>query len=558
MVFLSTGSRLDNPYSSKKGGGSLSPKLWFAVLLLVLWFGIILVVVDEDPQLRKEVLDDLHREENLIQSKLRRGRLRAKKWLRDRIGDDEPAASSSSSKSSSASSINANAERKHQWDLTRLEDLALRTGPADEPIHIVFSTDCGPYQKWQSYQFFLSALRVNQPGRITQIASGCTETEKEELNEWHEVHVAPLSLRFGLHLTPEFSNVRDAEGKTVGTYEFFNKPFGLRHWMEYGEGMGIDRERNLPLRHDTIVALLDPDHMLVRPITGHFASPADVFRTGSMKEGSGGNVDSTTTLKENRTKFTVRHGHPLSQEYGFRDGWRKYAHVAGEDSPATRVTATEALRSYAVGPPYVATALDMYRIATLWCEFAPLVHNEFPELMAEMYAFSIATAHLGLPHQLVSSMMVSDTSVSSRNDVGGGEGWRMIDAIPAADVCSFAMNSLDADVRPLPTLLHFCQRYGVGDHDFFAKKKLPTDFFTCESPLLEEPARGIGSGKYLYRRPPFLANKVKLSAEEEKREAFMICAMIGVLNEYALYFKNRHCGEGANLKKEISLHDLPE
>lgn len=35
--------------------------------------------------------------------------------------------------------------------------------------------------------------------------------------------------------------------------------------------------------------------------------------------------------------------------------------------------------------------------------------------------------------------------------------------------------------------------------------------------------------------------------------------IIGFLNEAALFYKNRHCEEGGvNLKKEISLRDLPE
>lgn len=209
--------------------------------------------------------------------------------------------------------------------------------------------------------------------------------------------------------------------------------------------------------------------------------------------------------------------------------------------------------------PYIATALDSYKIAMKWTEFVPKVHHEFPELLAEMYAYSIATAHLALPHQLMATLMVSDTYHEPTAKGGGeGEGWAFIDNIPGDEVCSFAMNSLDADVYPLPSVLHFCHRYGVGDRAFFAKKKLPKNFFSCESPLLEEPPMDIGSGKYLYRKPPFVDKKVELSAVVEKREAFMICASIGFLNEASLFYKNRHCGDDANLKKELNLHDLPE
>lgn len=349
--------------------------------------------------------------------------------------------------------------------------------------------------------------------------------------------------------------MKDESGNKVGDYDFFNKPFGLLHWMEHGEHMGVDPDTNQPFRHDTIVILLDPDQMLMRPITGHFQSSDTIFRGGPKDGGGGGgdNVDTELTYKENKSAFVVRHGHPLSQEFGFGDSWLDFAKVAGKESPATKVTSSEAKRSYAVGPPYIATALDMHAIAQKWVEFVPLVHSIFPELIAEMYAFSIASAHLELPHQLVGSLMIS---VTSNND--GGEGWKWIDALPSDNICSFAMS--DDNSHTLPSVLHFCQRYGVGDRNFFAKKKLPKDFFSCESPLIEEPAMDIGTGKYLYRKPPFLDTTVKYSATAEKREAFVICKMTGFLNQAALFFKRKHCSSGSkiNVKKEINLHDLPE
>ncbi|KAL7543879.1 hypothetical protein ACHAXR_013282 [Thalassiosira sp. AJA248-18] len=545
MVFINAGSRRDNPYAPRSSSISwkiyamLSPKTWCALaIILLIWLLTLVTVVNENPEMKNEVLNDIKREENLIQGKIQRGRLRAKEWInKEKIWLANRLVRNEESEGDAE-------ERKHQWDLSQLEDLALRTGPNDTPIHIVFSTDCSPYQHWQAYQFFLSALRIRQPGRVTQIASGCTtDAEKQSIQDWHAEKIAPLSFRFGLHLTPHFSSVKDDSGNTVGDYEFFNKPFGFKHWLEYGEGMGIDPATHLPWKHDTIIALLDPDQMLVKPITGHFESPNDIFRGGSMDAGSGGNIDSCLSLKEKEPKFTVRHGHPVSQEYGFA---------------ATKLTSIEALRSYAVGPPYISTELDAYKIAVKWAEFVPKVHHVFPQLMAEMYAYSIATAHLELPHQLMASLMVSDTSTSGGGSGGGGEGWELIDQIQGEEVCSFAMNSLDADVHPMPSVLHFCHRYGVGAKAFFAKKKVPKNFFSCESPLLEEPPMDIGSGKYLYKIPPFLDKKVEFSAVVEKREAFMICSSIGFLNEAALFYKNRHCGDDANLKKDIGLHDLPE
>jgi hypothetical protein len=528
---------MNNPY--RRGAGRSNNSIRFLLifaLIICTWLVAIATFLRKNPQIESEFTSEIRKEEQLIANKISKGKLRAKEWLHHQKDDNN----------------NNSNNNRHKWELSASEDLDLRTtGPEDTPIHVVFSTDCSPYQHWQSYQLFLSALKIRQPGRITRIASGCTEEEKISIRQWHDEHIAILSKRFGLHLTPHFSSVKDESGNKVGDYEFFNKPFGLLHWMEHGEHMGVDPDTLMPFRHDTIIILLDPDQMLMKPITGTFQSSDTIFRGGPKDKGF--NVDTERTYKDNETSFVVRHGHPLSQEFGFGDSWLEYAKVAGEGSPATKVTSTEARRSYAAGPPYIATALDMHAIAQKWVEFVPLVHSLFPELMAEMYAFSIASAHLELPHQLVGSLMISDTYVD------GGEGWKSIDALPADNVCDYAMNNRSNSHTKLPSLLHFCQRYGVGDKAFFAKKKLPKDFFTCESPLIEEPSMDIGSGKYLYRKPPFLDTTVRFSAAVEKREAFVICSMTGFLNEAALFFKQKHCsGKKINVKKLISMHDLPE
>lgn len=525
---------MNNPY---RGVGRSSSSTRFLVIfafVIAIWLVAIATFLHENPQLENKFASDIRKEEQLIANKISNGKLRAKEWLHHQ-----------------KDYTNTDSDR-HKWELSPSEDHALRTIEDGIPIHIVFSTDCSPYQHWQSYQLYLSALKIRQPGLITRIASGCTEEEDTFIRKWHDDHIAILSSRFGLHLTPHFSSVKDESGNKVGDYEFFNKPFGVLHWMEHGEHMGVDPDTNQPFRHDTIIILLDPDQMLIRPITNTFQSSNTIFRGGPKDKGY--NVDTERTYKDNQSSFVVRHGHPLSQEFGYGDTWLKFAEVAGKDSPATKVAPPEARHSYAVGPPYIATALDMYAIAQKWVEFVPLVHSKFPELMAEMYAFSIASAHLELPHQLVGSLMISDTNTDS------GEGWKLIDDLPSNDICNFAMNKMGDDSHiKLPSLLHFCQRYGVGDRAFFAKKKLPTDFFSCESPLIEEPSMDIGSGKYLYRKPPFLDTTVTYSATIEKREAFVICSMTGFLNQAALFFKRKHCdGSKINVKKEISMHDLPE
>lgn len=53
-------------------------------------------------------------------------------------------------------------------------------------LYVVFSTDCGEFQQWQTYLLFFSAMRARQLGLITRIASGCTEEEKQKVVRWHQ------------------------------------------------------------------------------------------------------------------------------------------------------------------------------------------------------------------------------------------------------------------------------------------------------------------------------------------------------------------------------------
>uniref|UniRef100_A0A7S4ITT2 Uncharacterized protein n=1 Tax=Odontella aurita TaxID=265563 RepID=A0A7S4ITT2_9STRA len=415
-----------------------------------------------------------------------------------------------------------------------------QTSHEGEKYHIVFSTDCSAYQHWQSYVLFYSALKVGQEGFVTRIASGCSDKDGKAELEWHNKHIrGPMSDKFGLHLTPHFSSVKK-DGEVVGDYEFFNKPFGLRHWMEHGEGMGINTNTGAMKNEDMIIVLLDPDQILLRPFTDDFSNDDEVLIHNSRKE--------------NR-KFKVEHGAPFAQLYGLGARWQKFNLdvIAGKDSPAKEVSSQYANRHYPAGPPYLATARDMYQIAMKWTETVPKVHAEYPHLLAEMYAYCIAAADKKLPHQIVDSLMVSATGMN-------GEGWSLVDRVPAEEVCEYASN-LDHKVHALPNVMHLCQRYMLGKH-FFGKRRLPKDFFTCESPMLIEVPGDIAL-KYDYRIPPPPhkppGEKKPVSKKIVKRETFMLCAVTTALNEASEFFKRHACEgvKGTDYSKSMDLWNVP-
>jgi hypothetical protein len=69
-----------------------------------------------------------------------------------------------------------------------------------EHFQVIFSTDCSPYQDWQSIVLFHSATVVKQRGKITRIASGCDDTKAASLHALYR----KLFPYYGIHFTPDF------------------------------------------------------------------------------------------------------------------------------------------------------------------------------------------------------------------------------------------------------------------------------------------------------------------------------------------------------------------
>jgi hypothetical protein len=261
-----------------------------------------------------------------------------------------------------------------------------------QQYHIIFSTGCSTKQHWQSYMLFYSIVTSGQTGQVTRIASGCSETEASELANIHLTQIEPMgkigyedasSSRFHLHMTPEFGS----------GFHYNNKPYGVAHWMEHVLGYD-EKTQLLSTKHDdTILFLLDPDMLMMRPFVNDF----------SHKE-----------LWLPRTSYPlvrrVKHGFPMASVYLYGNQWYTKTNITAivGKSPVTSFTNAQIDENYHAGPPYVSTAKDFYNIVTTWRMLAQPVHEQYPFLLSEMFAYSLAAAHLELPHQLARSFMVSD------------------------------------------------------------------------------------------------------------------------------------------------------
>ena len=330
--------------------------------------------------------------------------------------------------------------------------------PTEAEVHVIFSTDCTPFQDWQSLTIFHSALAVGQIGPITRIASGCDDEKKLKLSALYK----ELYPQYHVHFTPDFKT----DGKTKAKYDFYNKPYGLQHWLD---------NASPPIKSGVVIALIDPDMIFLRPLTTKVAGEQNLLYSSNIDKGD---------IFEN-----IGRGKPVAQQYGLGAPWARDDHprfnrlkICGEGSPCLVPKENEAARRYSVGPPYIVEKDDLHRIANTWTKFVPQVYEGYPYLLAEMYAYSIASAHENLPHLQLDHYMVSNTDA-------GGEGWDWVDKLE--DVCAPPENGIYFPGKPLPTLLHFCQFYRA-DELGFQKRRLAADAFSCEAPMLKEPPANMG------------------------------------------------------------------
>ena len=305
----------------------------------------------------------------------------------------------------------------------------------------------------------------------------------------------------------------------------------MKHWLE----QGLSYSENVEKLEDAIIMVLDPDMILLRPLTYDF--------TGSnvlLHNANGRRVPLTAPWK-------VMHGRPRASHYVFGDGPFKLdlAHVFANhtDSPALRVSQVDAYTSYAGGPPYMATGRDMFAIVTVWCDLVPGVHSVYPQLLGEMFGWSLAAAHLDLPHYLADSFMVSDLD-------SGREGWPLIDDLDQADI--WEGSSSKRKTEKLPYVLHYCQMYWIGDW-LVSKYTIGSSFFSsCEHPLLREPPKDTGPVG-----APRGVRKRRIRPTTLKRERFMICQLVLRLNDAVAWRKNKTCDKDpANYEKSHMLDTL--
>lgn len=269
---------------------------------------------------------------------------------------------------------------KIMTDNQRINDIATTTPlSGDDLLHLIFSTDCQFFQDWQSLLVFHSAIRVKQRGRVTRIASGCSpERQLELIQTYEKVFPDEFNKKFFVHFTPDFK--KDAQ--TGKSYDFYNKPYGVFHWLRFASPQVQDGE---------IIVLLDPDMILLRPFTlqipEHYRKnvhkrESQVPLYSGVRTMAYSPYVASTNLRSGETDaygvpFKYQKGIPVSQLYGLGAPWTttnknfdKYK-ICGKDSPCTLPSMPFGDKFFSVGPPYIMEKSDFLRVTETWTKFVP-------------------------------------------------------------------------------------------------------------------------------------------------------------------------------------------
>lgn len=80
--------------------------------------------------------------------------------------------------------------------------------------------------------------------------------------------------------------------------------------------------------------------------------------------------------------------------------------VCGDASPCAHIKNSDAIQSYALGPPYFVHRSDVLPIATEWAKFTPPVADLCErDLISDMWSYAMAAAHHEVPHTQIETFM---------------------------------------------------------------------------------------------------------------------------------------------------------
>jgi hypothetical protein len=326
-------------------------------------------------------------------------------------------------------------------------------------------------------------------------------------------------------------------------FPWFNKPWSFAHWIE--KTSKID---------ERTIALLDPDQFFLEALKSGAPQERLLIRTPK---------DFLRQIVKGTAPDKVVRGTAVAQRYGLGSFWTNSnspfdrASICGSDSYCAKATDAEAEAFYSVGPPYIVHRHDFKKIVPLWWEYMRPVWKQDPgDIQADMYAYNMAAAHVGVKHVTMANYMVSDV------DADAGEAWEWVDKYTNIS-CHNPEIPLDI---PAPSLIHAASQYiacSKGE-DFDTGKLGYVNMAKCTADGSEiwNFHKGhiypniLACNEYLITPPPDNFFNIQ-QTKKAKRNAWIICAATYLVNDAALAHRSQFCENGYNSKKCMRLKLVP-
>jgi len=369
-------------------------------------------------------------------------------------------------------------------------DTPKRAGIAvEDNLHIVFTTDCTPYQNWQSEVLFYSWKKVGQRGRITRIVADCPDDAAKQSAFKTAVEDPRLSVYYSDHSHQNFA--------------WANKPNGIGNFL---------RKANF---EEDFILLLDPDMVMVKEFTDHIPG---------------------------KNKFTVAKGAAIGQRFGIGGRWATWHLKECVCKSCTKtdwckIDDRKANEWFSVGPPLIMHKDDWKNVAPRWVEYMHIIKDKrlYEGIEVDMYAYALASAENNLPHNTTDDFMVSNI-----NDLHG-EGWGRTGT---------GMGGPPGDDSPW--VLHYCQAYYLCKNSARTKPgtecRLYTNFHDKTGYLWHKghpPADILANCQHpLIVPPPMDAAVLKTMDQKvhgQYRHAYMLTNLVPRVNEALANYKKKFC-----------------
>jgi len=228
----------------------------------------------------------------------------------------------------------------------------------------------------------------------------------------------------------------------------------------------------------------------------------------------------------------ARKGRPVAQHYGLGGSWvHKFPlkKIVGEDSRALTYNEENANRHFSVGPPLILHVEDLSLLAPYWSKFMKPVLEKDTDILADMWAYCMAAAHLGLHHVILDNYMISTWGNQD-------QAYPWIDSWPDLS----CKNPSLPEGSKSPEFIHLASNFKAPESQnwMFHKGHVPAKILACDSPLI------IESPDDVWR----LSKKTTT-----KQAAWVLCHTVSILNRVILAYKEKFCPSGYETRKLVRL-----